>query len=170
MVNGSRAAAVNQTNSRWEQIVDNVMTGIDTKVGRFEAYVKSPEGRYTIEKVQVIATYAAALILALYSPFTVVAAIGVGVVVKAFSPEQLDNVQKAISRIGAVLPLSVKALATVFALTYTPIAFPILGGLCAGFELGSRVSPYLLVNGIESASSIVSQKESGKPGSAKKPV
>lgn len=148
-----------QVDSQWEKWMDDVMTEIDTRIERFEIYVKSPEGRYKIKQVQMIATFAVAIILAFKSPFIVVGAVWVGSVVKAFSPELLDHGQQIISSIAAILPLSVKVLTTVATLTYVPIAFPILAGLCVGFELNSRISPHSLANRGENASSIVLQTE-----------
>ena len=42
-----------------------------------------------------------------------------------------------------------KALAVVIAYTYAPILFPVASGLCVGFEIGYRVSPYILAKGMD---------------------
>jgi hypothetical protein len=147
--------ALNQTGSRWEAFVDDVMAGIEEKVGRFEQYATSEDGQYRIAQVQLIATFAAAIILGIAAPFTVAASAGAGVVVSAFSGDQLENVKDTFSRISENLPTSVKALAVVIAFTYAPILFPLASGLSLGFEIGSRISPSLLAKSMDDVAEVV---------------
>lgn len=141
--------ALNQTGSKWEQYVDNWMTSTEKQVNRFKEYVKSPEGRYNIGSVQMVATFATTVILGLKSPFVVGASAFVGTVIRAFSPEQLESISDTVSKISDCIPTSVKVLGVVIAHTYAPILFPVVGGLYAGFGLGAKISPHDLAKGAD---------------------
>lgn len=146
------------TNSRWEKYVDNFMLGVEEKVGRFEAYAKSDAGQYRIGQVQMIAIFAAALILGSVAPVVVGCATVAGITVRVFSAEQLKRVQDALSDISAHLPFGVKALTVVLAMTYTPVVFPIIAGLGLGFEIGAKVSPQSLASKLDDAAAVVEHK------------
>lgn len=146
-------ATVNTTGSRWEKLVDGFMDSVNTKVGAFEHYVKSPEGKYRIEMVEMVASFAAASILGLRSPLVVGVSALAGTVVRAFSPEQLKNIGDASERISDAIPTSVKALAVVITVTYTPILMPVAAGLYLGFQIGSRLNPKKVANAIDTAAS-----------------
>jgi hypothetical protein len=149
------------TTSYLEDYVDAIMNEVVKKTCRFADYtktVKGPSQILSVEQAEKTSKFVAVFILSSASFWTVLAAAGVGTIVRAFSREQLENSEKTLFLTLKSFSEANKALALVIAVVYMPILFPIAGGLYAGFQIGSYLPAQMIANQLENLAGTVGIK------------
>lgn len=141
--------AINITNSTWEKISDKLVGKVETAINRFRKYVSSIDKK-KLEHIDFVSKIAASALFAITHLVPVSISAGVGLIVGSFSGDQIDRIKKNSVKLVTSLPTSVQVLAATISIMFTPIVFPILAGLTAGFEIGGKISPFLLAKGIDS--------------------